>query len=159
MRDAAPHGETNGETNAETNAGPGRDGSPPSRNPRRRAPSWVRTLGPALMVAAGAAALAAAARYRWVEPQEWSLLCDPAPWQPGCVGRSLVIQSFIDQRLAWVALGLALAAGLLRLRWLAAVALAAGTAGLVLYCAGLGAPAALSALLVFSRLTKPVGPR
>ena len=156
---AETHAETHADTHAEANAVPARESSPSSDQRRRGLPSWVRTLGPALLVAAGAAALAAAARYRWVEPQEWSLLCDPVPWQPGCVWRSLVIQSFIDQRLAWVALGLALAAGLLRLRWLAAVALAAGTAGLVLYCAGLAAPAALSALLVFSRLTKPVGPR
>ena len=108
-----------------------------------------------LLVAAVALASAGAARYAWVEPQPWAALCDTAPWQARCIGRSLVVQSFIEQRLAWFAWGLAMAATLMRARWVAAVALAAGAAGLVLYCATFAAPAVLLALLVFARPREP----
>ena len=106
-----------------------------------RPPAWAVAGGLAL-------AAALAARHVLVEPGAMAQACDAQPWQPGCVVRSLVIQSFIHQRIAWAALGMAIAALLWRSRWLATAAFAIGLAALVLYSADLAAPAVLLALAV-----------
>jgi hypothetical protein len=113
-----------------------------------------------VMLAVGLATLAAAlgARYGLVEPGEMARACDPRSWSEGCRVRTLVIQAFIHQRVAWAGLGLAALAGVL---WHFKVALravpllavlggAAALAGLVLYSAEPAAPALLLALLVLS---------
>ena len=118
---------------------------------RPAAPAWAHAMVAPLLLAALAIALAGAARFAWVESHAMAAACDAAAWQRGCVGRSLVIQSFVEQRLAWFSWVFAVAATVLRARWAAALALVVGAAGLVLYCTELAAPAVLLALLVFAR--------
>jgi hypothetical protein len=108
-----------------------------------------RTL---LLVVVSALALAMWARHGWVEPADLTARCDTAPWDSAlCAARSTVVQIFANQRLAWTALALAAMAALWRSREVALVALALGCAGLVLYSAGLSAPAVLLAALVLVR--------
>lgn len=95
--------------------------------------------------------LAAASRYALVEPAALAAACDASPWQGRCALRSLTIQAFVEHRLGLAALAAALLATLARSRWIAAAALAAGGAGLVLYSAGLAAPAVLLGALVLVR--------
>ena len=111
----------------------------------------LKRLAAPLLVGTAALLLASAARYGLIEPQAQAAACDPEPWRVGCALRSLVIEAFIHQRLAWLALALALLATGLRSGALALAALAAGAAALVLYSAGLAAPAVLLALLVWVR--------
>ena len=116
----------------------------------------LRPLGHALptIVAFGLALLA---RYLVVEPAWIAHACDPAPWSSWCAARSVLIRSFSTQALGWLSLAAGGAAALIAWRlaqpaWasapasaaaqavgratdvLAQVALAAGAAGLVLYC-------------------------
>ena len=106
----------------------------------------------ALLIAALFIGIASALRVGLVEPPAMSTACDVDPWRSGaCLLRWLTIQAFVDARLGVFALAAALLATLTRRRWIAAVALAAGGAGLMLYSAGLAAPAALLAALVFVR--------
>lgn len=131
--------------------------SPPRTTPEVRGrpatPSLIRFLFPAAL----ALLLAWLARAYVVEPEAIAHACDPTPWAGACAARSLVIRSFSTGGLGWVALaagGLALAlrhpavAGLAwAARWrrfAATTGLAAGAAGLVLYCFE---PSAVGALL------------
>lgn len=105
-----------------------------------------------LVVVVSALALAMWARHGWVEPADLTARCDAAPWDSAiCAARSTVVQIFANQRLAWTAMALAAMATLWRSRGVALVALALGCAGLVLYSAGLSAPAVLMAALVLVR--------
>lgn len=110
-----------------------------------------RAVVAVLGIVMAALMLASAARFGLVEPAAMAVDCDAARWQGVCALRSLVIEAFVDHRLGLFALAAALLATLWRRRWLAGVALAAGSAGLVLYSAGLAAAAVLLALLVFVR--------
>jgi hypothetical protein len=105
----------------------------------------------ALAIAGTAVVLAATARFTLVESPAMAAACDAEPWQSGCGLRTLVIRSFVEQRIGWGALVVAVAATLMRRRDLAGLALAAGGAGAVLYAAGPSVPAALLGLLVFAR--------
>ena len=119
---------------------------------------WRRLVRPPAWAVVGVLALAAAlaARHALVEPGAMAQACDPQPWQAGCVARSLVVQAFIHQRIAWAALGLGFAALFLRSRGLATAAFAIGLAALVLYSADLAAPAVLLALAVLAAARGPL---
>lgn len=97
-------------------------------------------------------AAAFGARFGLVEPPALTARCDAAPWGDGvCVLRSLVVQTFVEQRighLAWIAGALALGTRSAALSW---AGLAAGAAGLVLYSAGPAAPGLLLAALALLR--------
>lgn len=102
-------------------------------------------IGPALVFAV-ALAVAAGLRHLLVEIPDLALLCDPSPWTgPRCIARALTIEAFTDLRLGLIACAASLFALLTGSRPLAFAALAAAGGGLVLYCAGLSAPAALVA--------------
>lgn len=99
--------------------------------------------------------LANLARHRLVEPADLTAACDAAPWDGlACSLRTLTVQMFAAQRLGLLALAAAVVATVTRWRSLALVALAAGTAGLVLYSTLFAAPAVLLALLVLARGTE-----
>jgi hypothetical protein len=102
-------------------------------------------------IAAACLALALAARYRLVEPAALTAACEPDPWQGSCALRSLVVETFLQQRIGWVALVGAIVATVSRSLRIAGFALAAGCAGMVLYSTQLAAPAALLAALVIVR--------
>ncbi len=108
-----------------------------------RPPAWA-------VVGMLALAAALAARHGLVEPAAMAQACDPQPWQPGCVVRSLVVQAFIHQRIAWAALALAIVALVWRSTGFAKAAFAIGLAALVLYSADLAAPSVLMALAVLA---------
>lgn len=110
----------------------------PLRLPART--SWV------LLGALLAGGLAWALRSLLVEPPEVAAACAAAPWAPGpCLLRALAVEALLQQRIGWLALGLAL----LGLRWraLQAPAAACAAGGLMLYAADPSAPALLLALL------------
>jgi hypothetical protein len=95
---------------------------------------------------------ASAARHGLVEPADVTARCDAAPWSDlACVLRMAVVQTFVEQRLGWLAVLAGGLATLLRWRWLAWLGLVAGSAGLVLYCAGPAAVGALLSALVCAR--------
>ena len=120
---------------------------------------WVPAVMLPLGVAALSLVLAGLARYRLVEPAGLTATCDAAPWQGAvCVLRSLMVQAFAAQRLGGMALALGLLALLARWRVAALLALAAGSAGLVLYSTALAAPAVLLAGLALVRQPSDVGP-
>jgi hypothetical protein len=112
-------------------------------------PTPMRT---ALVVAGVALAAASAVRHGLVEPAELTARCDAAPWiAADCAIRTLSVQSFVHQRVGWVAMtagfvALLLAHGTPR-RWLSLMALACGAWGLVLYSSAYAAPAVLLAAL------------
>ena len=111
-----------------------------------------------LGVVLSALALAGLARYWLVEPADLTATCDAAPWQgAACVLRSLTVQAFAAQRLGGLALACALLALVMRWRGAALLALAAGSAGLVLYSTRLAAPAVLLAALVLVRPVSVAG--
>ena len=89
------------------------------------------------------------ARYGLVEPASLTQTCDAAPWRDlTCTLRTLTVRAFVDQRLALLALGLAVLAVTSRWRWATGSAMATGSAALVLYSADIAAPAVLLAALV-----------
>jgi hypothetical protein len=105
-----------------------------------------------LALALLALALAQWLRHGLVEPAVLTAACDAAPWQDArCTLRMLTIQAFVQQRIAWFALGLALLATWTRWRGVALLALVVAAAGLVLYSSGVAAPALLVAALVCAR--------
>lgn len=107
-------------------------------------PLW---LAPCVVVL-GALLLASLARYRLVEPAALTALCDAMSWDsPLCILRSLTVQAFAAERLGMVALALAVLALLTRWRAAGLFALAAASAGLVLYSTRWAAPAVLLAAL------------
>jgi hypothetical protein len=110
-------------------------------------------LLPPLLAALAVLAVTLALRHFAIEPASIAHACDPAPWAGACAARSLLILTFVNQEIGWLALGAGAAATLLRSRALASLALACGCAGLVLYSyepAGVGA---LLGLLVLARAT------
>ncbi len=111
----------------------------------------------AVLICAIALALAAAARHWLIEPAEVSARCDAGAADGWCVIRAWIIQSFVHQRIGWLALAAASVAVLTGWRSVAALALFAACAGLLLYTAGLCAPAALLALLALVREGQPAG--
>ncbi len=113
---------------------------------------WWRAARAPIATAMVALALAHTARHAWVEPADLTARCDAAPWQDVvCVARSVTVQAFINHRLAWAALAMALLATATRWRVAALLAMALGSAGMVLYSAGLAAPAVVLAALVLAR--------
>jgi hypothetical protein len=117
-----------------------------------RRPAW---LAPIIAVSA-ALLLASLARYRLVEPAGLTALCDAMPWDsPSCILRSLTVQAFAAERLGMLALALAVLALLTRWRTMGLFALAAASAGLVLYSTRWAAPAALLAGLALLRAAAP----
>ena len=119
--------------------------------------SWRSWLATALICIV-ALALAAAARHWLIEPASVSARCDAGAADGWCVVRAWTIQSFVHQRIGWVALGLAIIAYASHWRSVAGVALFAASAGLLLYTAELCAPAALLALLAMARKPKTTDP-
>jgi hypothetical protein len=114
----------------------------------RRLPAAAPPFGIALL----ALVSAGLARYCLVEPADLTATCDAQPWQgAACVLRTLTVQAFAAQRLGGTALALGLLALLTRWRRVALMALAAGSAGLVLYSTTLAAPAVLLAGLALVR--------
>jgi len=114
----------------------------------RRALAALAPLGLVL----SALALAGLARHRLVEPADLTAACDAAPWEGAvCTLRSLTVEAFTAQRLGLAAMACALLALVTRWRWAALMALALGSAGLVLYSVGWAAPAVLIAALVLVR--------
>jgi hypothetical protein len=106
-----------------------------------------------------AAGLALGARHGLVEPAARTQRCDATPWlDTVCTLRTLTVQAFVDQRLALAALVLALLAVLTGRRWAAGSALAAGSAGLVLYSADIAAAALLLGALACVRPPASSGP-
>lgn len=129
-------------------------GLPPATSPASR--FWRAAAAPVGAVLA-ALVLASLARHRLVEPADLTARCDAAPWEGiACTLRTLTVQAFAAQRLGTLALAAAIVATLTRWRALAIAALAAGSAGLVLYSTLLAAPAVLLAALV---LVRPAGAR
>ena len=119
--------------------------------------SWRAALS-VVMICASGLALAAAARHGLVEPADVTARCDGGAQDAWCSVRAWTIQAFVNQRIGWAALVLALLATVTAWRSVAAAALFAACAGLILYSTELCAPAALLALLVFVRDDKPVTP-
>ena len=112
-----------------------------------RGPSNGRVVVTALAVFA----VTLAVRHLAIEPAAIAHACDPAPWTGGCALRSAVIRIFVNQEVGWFTLAVGVLATLLRRRWLAALAIAAGTAGLVLYSFEPSAVGALLGALVLAR--------
>lgn len=112
--------------------------------------AW-RTWLAIVLLCAIALGLSAAARHGLIEPAELAARCDAGLADAWCSVRWWTIQIFVQQRIGWFALILALAAGVGAWRGMAAVALFAACMGLVLYSTELCAPAALLALLVLVR--------
>lgn len=122
-------------------------------------PRW-QAATPAIAAATLGVLLAWLARHGLVEPADLTARCDAARWDgAACVLRTLVVQSFIDQRIAWVSVAAGLLANTLahvrahKIRWSASaracawVGLASGAAGLVLYSAGVAAAGFLMSAL------------
>ena len=116
--------------------------------------AW-RTWLAVLLTCGTAIGVAAAARHLLVEPAELAARCDAGLADAWCALRWWIIETFVQQRIGWFALILALVASVGAWRSLAALALFAACAGLVLYSTELCAPAALLALLVLVRRRPP----
>ena len=110
-----------------------------------------RTWLALFLTCTAAIGLAAAARHWLIEPVSLSQRCDAGSAGTWCSVRWWIIQAFVQQRIGWFALTLAILASVLSRRDAAAVALIAACIGLVLYSTELCAPATLLALLVFAR--------
>ncbi len=111
----------------------------------------AQTLAP-LLLATLVITLTYAARHGLVEPPELTARCDAAPWQGiECILRTVTVQAFVGQRVGIAAFALALLATVTRWRLAALGALAAGSAGLLLYSLTWAAPAVLLAVLVLVR--------
>jgi hypothetical protein len=116
----------------------------------------ARPVGGALLCAV-MALLAYAVRYRFVEPEAMGAACERTqPWW--CPVRTGFIVFTQWRGFGWLALGCAVAALIALLagrvgatRWLAAVALAAGGAGMILYNAAHAIPAVVIAGLCLVR--------
>jgi len=107
------------------------------------------------VLALGVLAAALAARHLAIEPAAIAHACDPAPWSGACALRSALILGFVNQALGWFALASGALATLRRGRWLAALAVWAGAAGLVLYSVEPAAVGALLGMLVLARSSAP----
>jgi hypothetical protein len=97
--------------------------------------------------------LALWARYGLIEPEGIAYTClGSDAWN--CVLRDLLVATFNQQQLGYVAVGAALLALVPRLRPLAWLAWASGLAGLVFYCWDYAAVGVVLALLVLARPAK-----
>lgn len=106
-----------------------------------------RRLLAGALLATVALGLAMAIRYAVIEPRDVGLACveTPHPWW--CGPRELLVRASTSNLWGLAALGAGALGLLLRWRWAALIAYAAGLAGLVLYNAGLGAAGLLLALI------------
>lgn len=110
-----------------------------------------------LVVAIAMMALGALLRYAAIEPQWIGILCDsdaPAWW---CTPRRWLIYVFHHGGFGGLALAGALAALLLRRRWLIAAAVVMGAVGSFLYNPSLGVPALVLALVLSFTVTRAPG--
>ena len=105
--------------------------------------------------AAATLGLALLLRHWVVEPTQLGHFCDPRPWEGWCAARTLVIESFVQQRIGWLALAAGVAGFVTGRRWLARLALAAGAFGLVLYAYEPSAIGALLGGVVLVRSSRP----
>ena len=120
-----------------------------------------RTAVVVVLIGATALALAAAARHGLIEPADVTARCDGGAKDGWCIVRAWIIQAFVNQRIGWAALTLAVIATVTGWRSVAGAALFVACSGLILYTTELCAPAALLAMLVFvrdSRWGKPAAP-
>ena len=115
----------------------------------------LRTAISVVSICAIALALAAATRHGLVEPADMTARCDGGAQEMWCTVRAWTIQAFVNQRIGWAALALALIATVTGWSTVAAAALFAACAGMILYTTELCAPAALLAVLVFVREGQP----
>lgn len=111
---------------------------------------WRTAVG-VVLICATALALAAAARHGLIEPADVTARCDGGAKDSWCIVRAWIIQAFVNQRIGWAALAMALMATVTGWRTLAGAALFVACVGLILYTTELCAPAALLAALVFAR--------
>ena len=121
----------------------------------------LRTAAVVVLICATALALAAAARHGLIEPADVTARCDGGAKEAWCSVRAWIIQAFVNQRIGWAALTLAVIATVTGWRSVAGAALFVACAGLILYTTELCAPAALLAMLVFvrdSRWGNPAAP-
>jgi hypothetical protein len=130
-----------------------------ARDPAMKARSLLRQpLVVPLATVFLSVALASLARHHLVEPAELTAACDAAPWlNTPCALRTLTVQVFINHRLGGLALAAAVVALASGWRWLALLALAASSAGLMLYSTPLAAPALLLAVLALAGRRRSVG--
>lgn len=115
--------------------------------------TFLRRALPALL----ALVLAMLARYAVVEPPAIAQDCDPAPWAGACAARTLLIAGFATQGIGWASLAAGAWASFTRRAFAAQCALAAGSAGLVLYSFEPAVLGALAGMLVLLRV--PAGMR
>ncbi|MGD9941814.1 MAG: hypothetical protein AB7L76_00475 [Burkholderiaceae bacterium] len=111
----------------------------------------IARLAAAAWPALAAFAVAQLLRHAVVEPPAIAHLCDPAPWTGWCALRSVLLLTFITQGIGWVALAVGAYATWRRSAGWAQLALALGSAGLVLYSFEPSALAALLGALVLVR--------
>ena len=104
-----------------------------------------------IIICVTALALAFAARHGLIEPADVTVRCDSGGHDGWCSVRTWIIQAFVNQRIGWAALTLAVLATVTAWRSVAGAALFLACAGMILYTTELSAPAALLALLVFVR--------
>jgi hypothetical protein len=86
------------------------------------------------------------ARHHWVEPFDVASVCDAGASTALCTLRRLIIEAFVQQRLAWAAMLVAAIACATRSGLASVLSLAMGSAALVLYSADVAAPACLLSL-------------
>lgn len=110
-----------------------------------------RRIAVGAAVALAALGLAMAIRYALIEPRDMGLACVEAaqPWW--CGPRELLVLASTGNLWGLVALGAGAVGLLLRWRWAATIAYAAGLAGLVLYNAGTAGAGLLLALIGLMR--------
>jgi hypothetical protein len=102
-------------------------------------------------IALVALAAALALRHFAIEPASIAHACDPEPWRGACAARSMLMRTFLNQELGWLAFGAGVLATVMRGRAFATFALGAGAAGLVLYSYEPAAAGGLLGLLVLAR--------
>ncbi len=100
---------------------------------------------------------ASLARHHWVEPWEVASVCDAGASTALCTLRGLIIEAFVQQRLAWAAMLLAAMACGMRSGRASMLALAMASAALVLYSADVAAPACLLSLVCIATRASPGG--
>ena len=129
-----------------------------SAPPSDASPRWTGARRAARRAAPSVLALAIALilRLAVVEPAAIAHACDPAPWAGWCAARTLLVHGFATQGIGWLSLAAGVIATLRRQprvaqRAIAQLALAAGSAGLVLYSFE---PAAAGALLGLTALVR-----
>jgi hypothetical protein len=130
---------------------PAARGNAPGPGSRGSAPGPGPSLAFAIALAAAAGAAAYAARHGAIEPAAIAHACDPDPWRGACAARTLLIHLIAGSWFGWIAVLAGGWATLSRSRRWAALALAAGAAGLVLYAPEPAAVGGLLGALVLAR--------